>query len=221
MLVIALPKLPAEIYAERARRVLSDGQFMVLPDMAQTAENYALLGLQYDLKNPELYYCLGEAGLAEAMMATDPAERTKKYSECVEAYRKSVELAPGDTRLILCLATTLDALERFGESAPLYARVLKVDPHSIYAYWAYGMHLELQQKLDEAEAAYRRSYELGAGPLMGGGAAGVALERIAELRKKQPPAPDPNPANATQPPAPQPAVPPPSEPPDLNGRAPL
>jgi hypothetical protein len=188
MLVLAMPKLPAEIYAERARRVLSDGQYLISPDMAQTVENYALLGLQYDLRNPELYYYLGEAGIAEAGMAADPVERTKKYSESVDAYRKAVELAQRDTRLLLCLATSLDALQRFGEAAPLYVRVLETDPKSIYGWWAYGMHLELQQNLDEAEAAYRRSYELGGGPLMGGSAAAIALDRIAELRKKQPPA---------------------------------
>ncbi len=219
MLIIAMPKLPAEIYAERARRVLSDGQYLVSPDMAQTAEDYALLGLQYDLKNPELYYYLGEAGIAEAAMAADPAERTKKYSESVDAYRKAVELAPRDTRLLLCLATSLDALQQFSEAATLYARTMEVDPHSIYAWWAYGMHLELQQKWDEAETAYRRSFELGGGALMGGGAAGVALDRIAELRKKSP-VPGPDGANSKGPSAP-PVPAPPTEPTGLNGREPL
>lgn len=191
VLIAAMPKLPAEIYGEKARRILSDGRYLVLPEMAQTVENYALIGLQYDLKNPELYYYLGEAQIAQAMLAADAAERERLYAESAEAYGNAVRLAPNDTRLILCRATSLDALDRFDESAPLYEQVLTVDPHSIYAFWAYGRHLEIQQKLDAAETAYRRSYELGAGPLMGGGAAKVALDRIEELRKakESPPAP--------------------------------
>jgi len=192
-LILAMPKLPAEIYGERARRVLSDGRYLVSPEMAQDAENYALLGLQYDLKNPELHYYLGEAEVARAIMATDRAEKRRLFGECVEAYQNARALAPRDTRLILCLATSLDALERFDEAAPLYVRVLEVDPYSVYAYWAYGMHFELQQKFDEAEVAYRRSLALGGGALGGGGAAQIALDRISQLRKTQPPAPAPTP----------------------------
>ena len=186
-LILAMPKLPAEIYGERKTGSLRWLLF-VSPEMAQDAENYALLGLQYDLKNSELHYYLGEAEVARAIMATDPAEKRRLFGECVEAYQNARALAPRDTRLILCLATSLDALERFDEAAPLYARVLEVDPYSIYAYWAYGMHFELQQKFDEAEAAYRRSLALGVGPW--GGARADRADRISHC-KTQPPAPLP------------------------------
>ncbi len=200
-LIVAMPKLPAEIYGERARLVLSDGRYLVSPEMTQTAENYALLGLQYDLKNPELYYYLGETQIAAAMMAKDPVERERLYSESADSYGRALELAPHDTRLLLCLATSLDALERFDESAPLYERTFKLDRYSLYAYWAYGRHLELQQKLDEAVVAYQRSVDLGGGPLARGATAKLALDRIADLQAARKAGSDPTAAGSKATPA--------------------
>lgn len=199
-LIFALPTLPAEVFAERARLVLSDWRYMESPDVALAAEDFARRGLQYDAKNPELYYYLGESQVAQALQAGDRREKERLYTESSEAYRKAVELAPGDVRLVICLASSLDAVKRFDEAAPLYARAIALDPGSANVHWAHGLHWQLQQRLDEAEAAYRRSLQLG-----GGMAAQMGLDQVAGLRKG-PATPEPAPgADAAQPPA-SPAV---------------
>jgi tetratricopeptide (TPR) repeat protein len=118
-------------------------------------------------------------------MTAEPGEKEHLYSAAALAYRRALALAPRDSRLLVCLATALDALQRFDEAAPLYAEALQRDPLSKYAHWAYGHHFELQQKLDEADAIYLRCLRLG-----GGAAAQTGLDRIAEKRKAQTPSPD-------------------------------
>jgi len=181
ILVIALPTLPAEIYLERARLILSDWRYMESPEIAKAAEQFARRGTRYDTRNPELYYCLGEALIAQAAMTTDTAEKDRLCSESSLAYLRALSSAPRDSRLLLCLASTLDLLKRFDEAEPLYAEAIRRDPISKYAHWEYGHHFELQHKLDEAEAAYRRSLNLGGGP-----SAQMGLDRITESRKNQP-----------------------------------
>jgi hypothetical protein len=182
ILIFALPTLPAEIYAERARLILSDWRYMESPEIAKAAEQFARRGIRFDARNPELYYCLGEALIAQAAMTTEPAEKDRFYSEASLAYLRALSSAPRDSRLLLCLASALDAMKRFDEAEPLYAEAIRRDPISKYAHWEYGHHFELQHKLDEAEAAYRRSLSLGGGV---SASAQMALDRIAESRKTQ------------------------------------
>ncbi len=170
-------KLPAEIYAERARQILAGWQYMESPQIAHQAVQLAKRGIDYDARNPELHYFLGEALIAQALKA-DPAEQERLHRQAALAFRKALALAPNDARLLLCLASALDALQRFDEAGPLYAEAIRRDPLSRYAHWAYGHHFEAQHRLDEAEAAYQHSLRIGAGET-----ATMALDRIAELRK--------------------------------------
>jgi tetratricopeptide (TPR) repeat protein len=180
ILIFAVPKLPSEIYAERARIILSGWQYMESPEIARSAEQFARRGIRYDPGNPELYYCLGEALIAQASQTTDPGEKMRLLSEAAEAHRAALSRAPRDSRLLLCLASALDSLERFDEARPIYAEAIQRDPISKFAHWAFGHHFEMQGKLDEAEAAYLHSLRLG-----GGAAAQMGLDRIAELRRAQ------------------------------------
>jgi O-antigen ligase len=181
ILLVAILKLPAEICAERSRLILSGWEYRESQEVARSAAEFARRGIAYDSRNPELYYCLGEALVAQAATTSDPEEKARLNSEAERSFRSGLAFAPRDSRLLLCRATALDALQRFDEAQAVYIEAIRRDPISKYAHWAYGRHFELQHKSDEAEAAYLHSLRLG-----GGVTAQLALDRIAELRKTKP-----------------------------------
>ena len=161
LMIAALPTWPGEFYGERARRLLSDWHLLDSPEIASKAEVLARKGLKYDSKNPELFYYLGEAQIALANLAETPADRTRLYEESIDTYKRAMELAPLDANYILCLAWSLDAIERFDEAESAYAHALELDPNSEKIHSSYAGHFHQQKKLEQAEAEYALAFKIG------------------------------------------------------------
>jgi O-antigen ligase/cytochrome c-type biogenesis protein CcmH/NrfG len=187
--VTALPTWPAEYFGEKARRVLSRHEVMASPELARQVESFANKALHCDSKNPEIYYFLGESQVALADMSGEATERNAFYASSVDAYRKALELVPQDVRFVLCLAWSLDALNRFDEAELALQRAFELDPNSVKVWNSYADHLRQEgvashdepfytRKFDEAEAALKRSIELAPES-----AAAYALQQVAKDRE--------------------------------------
>lgn len=195
--VTALRTWPAEYFSEKARRVLSHYEVMASPDLARKVEGFANEALRCDPANPEIYYCLGESQVALAEISSDATERNAFYKSSVDAYQKALELVPQDVRFVLCLAWSLDALQRFAEAGLVLQRALELDPNSIKVWNSYADHLRQEgvaspdetvymRKFDESEAAYKQSIKLAPQAATAYGLQQLAKDReMKERAKKQ------------------------------------
>ena len=129
MAVRIFPTAPAEYYAERARKILSDWHRAVSAEMDVQMEALARRGLEWDPRNPELHFVIGEGESTQGDLATDPKVQAKFDEQSVTAYRDALACAPGDVRFYLPLGMALDNLRRFSESDALFARALELDPN--------------------------------------------------------------------------------------------
>ncbi len=182
ILIAGWPKAFAEYHAHQTRLALADWTTLDTGEYAVRAETSARRGLKRDPQNIDLLNYLGEALAARAALAEGP-ERERLYLESAAAYRAALQLAPLDRDILIGLAWSLDPLERFEESEPLFRRAVELDPNSGYVRWAYAAHLHRRGRLDEAEAEYQKASSLGSGN------AQRAMQRLEEERKtgQQPP----------------------------------
>lgn len=177
MLWVALAKLPAEVWGEKARRLLSTSQYLESAEVARNAEEYARQGAERDPGNTELHSMRGDAQVALAMSSGEPSERQRWQEESAGSFTRALKLSPQDRNIVLGLAWSLDALQRFDESEPLFQRALQLDPNAADVRWAHAAHLHARGKLEEAEAQYKVAIRLGSR------AAQIGLERLATERK--------------------------------------
>ena len=154
LLVVGVPRVEAEFYAECAATALRRDDF-------QTAARCAESGIAVEKKNPHLFFHLGEARHHLALThEPESAEFFHDSHEAIGAFRAGLELFPDDLRLLLALGRTLDTCQRFTEAEPVWARALAADPHSPSAHMLYGRHLEMQHKPGEAQQHYQRAFRL-------------------------------------------------------------
>lgn len=186
----ALPTLPAEFHAEKARTALADWKLIVSPEVPKAVEGLAQRGLAIDPRNPEFHFFIGEAKAALAIQATDPAQKIALQEEALAAYEKALALAPQDVRLLLSKAQSLDALQRFGESGGVLARVMTLDPLSGGVRFAYATHLHAAGQLAEAGTEYQRALQLGFWPAAQNGLDRLKEEVKADPGKLRPPIPE-------------------------------
>lgn len=159
--IAALPTLPAEYEVERAKSLLTSGSYLESAEVAGRVAELSENGLRYDARNPELYYCLGEAHFALAGIASSPAESRRQHEKAVAAYRQARQIVPRDVRPFLCEATSLDALQRFDEAETALDRARELDPNSIHFLHAYASHLYAEKKYPQAEAQYQKAQQMG------------------------------------------------------------
>jgi len=157
-----LPTAPAEYYAEQTRTILSDWHRSVSAKPDIEIEALARRGLEWDPRNPELHFAIGEANSAQGDLATDPALQEAFDKRALEGYREAVALAPGDVRFILALGRTLDNLRRFSDSDPIFARALVLDPNGGSTHASMGIHWIEEGKFTEAAAEYHLAEKFGA-----------------------------------------------------------
>ena len=157
----ALPKWPAEKYADQSKILLSDWHSLDDPEVASRAGELARQGLRRDPKNIELFFCLGDSSTALAEMTEEPTAREEHWRQAIEAGRRGLKIAPREVRFVLTIAHALDALGRFDEAEPLLRRALELDPNGGSVLMDYGAHLHLLLKFDEAEVWYRKAGERG------------------------------------------------------------
>ena len=160
LIIEALPKWPAELYSDKARRLLSDWRMLDSVEFATEAEAVARKGLSYDSKNPELYFCVAEAQVLRADLAENPAERAKLYEASIASYKHALNLSPKDVRYVLGLASSLDALELYSEAETVLEFAVKLDPKSGKPRTAYALHFQQQKKIEEAAEQYEIAAKL-------------------------------------------------------------
>jgi O-antigen ligase len=154
LLGISARLFPGEFFAEKARVALRD-------DRNADALALARRGLAWEKKNPNLYAYLGEAQHFLALSAPDAASVQLLQEDAVTAYAAALELFPRDTALLLKQAPILDLLGRFPEAEEVFQRLLVCDPvfGNVYAY--YGLHWELQNRVQAAEQCFKLAARLG------------------------------------------------------------
>jgi O-antigen ligase len=149
LLTLAVPKLPGELFAEKARVALRLAQ----PDEARA---FAQHGLEYERKNPDLFYYLGEADRLKAYETTDSDERLQLNAAAATNFQQALALYPQDVRTMLKLSQTYDKLDRFEDAEAVLKTAMRADPNlgSVYAF--YGIHFQSRNLLPEAADWYRK-----------------------------------------------------------------
>ena len=160
LMIVSLPKLPAEICREKARGLLSDWRMLDSIEFATQAEAVARKGLGYDPKNPELYFYLGEAQVLLADLAETPAERNRLNEASIASFKSALALSPRDVRYVLSLASSLDAVESYDEAESTLAFAVELDPKSGNPHTARAAHFHAQNKLEQAEVEYEIAAKL-------------------------------------------------------------
>ena len=156
----ALPRWPAENFADKAKVLLSDFRSWDDPGIARQAGEFAALAIERDPKNPDNYLSLGDSAVALAEMAEGPAARDEPYRQAIDAYSRGLRVVPQDVHLVMALAGVYDALGRYEEAASMHRRALELDPNNWEVQWRYGTHLDLLAKHDEADVHFEKAFHL-------------------------------------------------------------
>ncbi len=161
LLAIAVPKWPAELYQELARRTLATPRLLVSDEVALRALELAERGVKYDSKNPALFATIGEAQFTLGILADDPADAARFYEASCVSYERAVKLCPMDVQYAAFFATSLDAVGRFDEAEEIYRRCLVMDPNAGSTHTYYAAHYQAQKKFDQAKAESLIALKLG------------------------------------------------------------
>jgi tetratricopeptide (TPR) repeat protein len=140
LLILCGRIFPGEYYMERARTALRD-------EDPGASILYAQKALQYDTRNPELYFYYGRALMASSREAGSTAERNGLAQAAVEAFQRAQSLAPLDSGYALSLAFAYDEIARFEDAERMYAIARSRDPRSEAVAQLYQAHLESREKV--------------------------------------------------------------------------
>jgi len=131
--------LPGEYYTEQARVALRDYDL-------GGAVSYALKGLQYEQKNPDLYQYLGSAQLDQAAETKDRATRTGLYEAAIDTFEKGRTVAPQEKGFWVALGQAYDQLGRFQEAEWMLDQARELDPKFVPLKDLYDEHLRRWQR---------------------------------------------------------------------------
>lgn len=171
LIVLAVPKIVPEYFAERARMALRDKKPNEAIDLAQRA-------IEQDPANPNLYYYLGESKHILSLAESNAATRRKLSTEAASAFAAGLKQFPGDLNLLLKLGRTLDNLERYAEADFVYRLAISADPNLGTVYALYGHHYFLQRRMLRAEKLYAKAYLLGERDISPTGLEDIGLYRL-------------------------------------------
>jgi serine/threonine-protein kinase len=101
-----------------------------------------------------------------------------RWEEAESAFRKAMELAPGDGRMKAALATRLALDGCFDEALPLSAEAVRLDPLSAQTRLLRARILGWTGQLEAALALYREGLELSPGMLTAHASVGILLARL-------------------------------------------
>ena len=126
-----------------------------------------------------------EPDLAEAHALIGWIQRTYdwNWSSSQASYARALKLDPGNAIALRRAATLAWSLGRREEAIELSRRAVEQDPLSAHAYSNLGQALEYEDRLEESEAALRRSLELV--PQRSGTRAHLALTLVREGRGEE------------------------------------
>jgi tetratricopeptide (TPR) repeat protein len=141
---------------------------------APTWLEQTLIRVGPDLKNPFVYFYMGEANRGLALSTRNQSLRRSHYRNAMEAYKQGLAVFPQDENLLVRLAQVLDGLKLYDQAEEIYQKAFKADPNLGEIYIYYGDHLKLISKAQEAEESYRKGREMGATAIPTAGAAELA-----------------------------------------------
>lgn len=179
LMISGLPTLQSEYYYEKSNVALKEFNPATEDFYNEDAERFARAALRTETRNPNIYRNLGDALKGRARTTNDPCERTRFYSEALEAYENGLKFFPQDVWLVVCRAQALDALKRFDEADAAFRQAIAQDPNSGQIRCLYGFHFHALGKLDEAEVYYKQAFEMSVSI-----AAERGLQRIADERRE-------------------------------------
>ena len=136
LLAVGILRLPGEYYAEKARVAVRDKQYL-------GATLAAKEGIQWEQKNPDLYYYLGEGNRNVGYLFPSPALGKSFYAVASDAFKKGIALFPQDERLLLAEGWTLDAMGQSDEAGEYFQQALTWDPNSEQVQELEQDHLEV------------------------------------------------------------------------------
>jgi O-antigen ligase len=146
------PTIPAEIDAEKARLALSEEKYAL--SVASAKE-----GIQKDPRNPELFYYLGESRRQLGSRFAGPASQSLLQASS-DAFDRGLALFPMDERLLVKDALTNAQLGDFSKADALFQRAFEWSPNLGAVYAFYGLRLQLENRLEEAKAAYEKANQM-------------------------------------------------------------
>lgn len=108
-----------------------------------------------------------DPSLAEAHAALGKVRRSYDWdwSGADAAFKRALELEPGNARVLLEAAMLARTLGRFEEAVRLSRRATELDPLSVQTLHYFGINAIYAERLEEAEAAFRKVLEFNPGHL--------------------------------------------------------
>jgi tetratricopeptide (TPR) repeat protein len=109
------------------------------------------------------------------------------YREAADQFEAAIQLRPGDARLHLNLAVSLEKLERAAEAGQQYAEAIRLDPNLAEAHFQFGLMLGREKKFLQAGEQFAQTVRLSPGWLQARidlGAALMMQHRDAEARRE-------------------------------------
>jgi O-antigen ligase len=156
MLILSLPRIRGEIYAEAARGNFEIGRI-------GPAQKYAGLAIRFGVRNPDLYFQIGEVQRNLSAVLPDDENKQWAITDAHEAYAEALAIFPQDVGVVVRDAWALSRLGRFDEAEPLLARAQELDPNSPKVWVCSALNRKLQGKPAEALADYHRAEAIGYG----------------------------------------------------------
>lgn len=154
MAIFGVSKFPGEFWWEKARVALRDHRFAASVAHGERAT-------QFQQRNAEMWFHLGEAHRALGLTALLRHERAAHFEKAIAAYDRSLGIFPLDEHVLVRLGQTLDELGRFTEAKAAYRKAIEHDPKLGVLHAYYARHLFRVGRFEEARAEFARARELG------------------------------------------------------------
>ena len=156
MLIVSVPRIPGEAFAEVARKEFAAG--MIAPAQKDSGE-----AISRGVQAPDLYFQLGEVQRTLSYSGRSKEAKQWALEDAHEAYGEALAIFPHDVGIVLYDAWTLGRLGRFEEAEALLARAKELDPNSPKPWVFSALHWKLRNRRAEALADYRHAMALSPG----------------------------------------------------------
>jgi O-antigen ligase len=156
--VMGLPKFPGEHWCEKARVAVRDRRFSDGVALARKA-------LSYEMRNPDLYFHLGNAYRGLALAALNPVEKRAHLDSAISAFQKGLAIFPLDEHTMVRLAQSFDGNGRHADARALFLKAIEHDPNLGVLHAYFSQHLSQIGRVEEAKEHLQRSRVLGAANL--------------------------------------------------------